>query len=194
MSSTNTGAPDIAHAKAWLEDAAAKLRRWAREIEDASARENEGEHPVDRLRDLAATIADVAERAPLPVANGAILVMTGSALAAWSEAQQLITRASEWAQGADIPFELTQDDTGLRIVARRREQVAEMELSLHRGLAHLATVNQRHDGPVTVTRDSEGSFYWRHTQSGYHGGLIFHANYADTGRERLPVGTWSIHT
>jgi hypothetical protein len=186
MSAVKGSAPNIAHAKAWLEDAAAQLADFAND-EDVEARASE-------MRDVRATLLDVANRAPLPVAHGAVVVMDESAITAYHEAVQMIARAQRWCEGTDLSFEVTQGDEGIRIVNRRREQVAQMELSLYRSLVHLSTVAQDYDGPCHVFRDSEGSFFWRHTngEPPYHGGIIFHASH-DAG-ERLPVGTWSIHT
>lgn len=183
--STTTGAPNIAHAKAWLEQSATALKHHA----------NYDSLTDDEIRDHAATVADVAKRAPLPVANGAIVVMDASAIAAYHEAVQMIAHAQRWSEGTDLSWEVISGDdghAGVKIVNRRREQVAQMELSLYRSLAHLSTVAQDYDGPCHVHRDGEGAFFWRHTQSGYHGGIVYHANHENG--ERLPVGTWSIHT
>lgn len=73
--------------------------------------------------------------------------------------------------------------------------------SFYRNLMHLIITNQQHDGPLTIFTDfAPLSFFWKHADSGYHGGLIFHMN----SDERVPVGDaenpkygfgiWSIHT
>ncbi len=191
MSAVKGSAPNIMHAKAWLTHSAQLLADFAND-EDVQAR-------ADEMLDVRAVLLDVANRAPLPVENGAVVVMDESAIAAYHAAVQKIAHAQRWAEGADLAYELVEDGTALRIVNRRREQVAAMELSLYRSLAHLSTVAQNYDGPCHVSRDGECSFFWRHTNGDtdappYHGGIIYSASYAEKGTERLPVGTWSIHT
>lgn len=190
-----SGAPNIQHAKAWLESTVSELHELAHTTGTSA------------LGDIAATVSDVAKRAPLPVEHGAVVVAQASAIEAYSEAMTLLLAAQVWAQDASDIIITTDakaqefgvegdviDEMALVETASRRERVITMELSLHRCLSHLMIVNQDHDGPVTVSRDGQGSFFWRHVQSGYHGGIIFHPDYAEKGTKRLPVGTWSIHT
>lgn len=75
----------------------------------------------------------------------------------------------------------------------RRAQLYSMERSFLSNAARLLFETNSHDGRLYITTDSAPlSFFWRY-ESGYHGGLIFHPIYVN-GTERLPVGTWSIHT
>lgn len=112
---------------------------------------------------------------------------TASARQAYNEARILLMNANQWAETCDA------NDTEETLNARR-EKYREMELSLHRNLVHLLTSGSEHDGDLRITRDGLGCFFWIYAKSGYHGGLIFHADYAEHGTERLPVGYWSIHT
>lgn len=112
-----------------------------------------------------------------------------SANVAYREALDLIAGARNWAQGMDI--DITDAKAAEAEVYYRQAKLAEMERSLLSNLVHLMTGPQAHDGPITVTRDMEASFFWHHEKSGYHGGLIFHQ---DSRPADVRVGTWSIHT
>lgn len=112
---------------------------------------------------------------------------TASARQAYEEARSLLMEANQWAEHCDA------DDT-VETLTARRERFQKMELSLYSNLTHLLTSGTEHDGDLTITRDGHGCFFWAYKRSGYHGGLIFHADYAEHGSERLPVGYWSIHT
>lgn len=78
---------------------------------------------------------------------------------------------------------------------QRRAQYASMERSFLSNAARLLfeSNNPAHDGDLRIYPDGAPlSFYWRYERSGYHGGLIYHPIW--DGEEKLPVGTWSIHT
>jgi hypothetical protein len=121
-------------------------------------------------------------------------VVTTDAINKYRECLELIEQAHRWAQGEDIPWEQV-GDHGQEIVRERRERVADMERSFYKSFMHLITVSQHHDGPLTINADAApGSFFWHHKKSGYHGGLIFHRAWGNSGKDPMPYGTWSIHT
>lgn len=113
----------------------------------------------------------------------------------YGDCLKAIEAARAWAQGADLDIE---DSVGgweeaQDIVARRGEKVAEMERTFLANVARLF-FTPASDGMLTIHTDvAPLSFFWRY-ESGYHGGLIYHASHASEGTERLPVGTWSVHT
>lgn len=131
--------------------------------------------------------------------GGAMVVMTEGAIQAHGEATKFLMDASLWAENVEILWSDAETNSECiaaagRETEHRRRQVADMQASYWRCMAHLLTVPQHHDGQVVVSRDGEACFFWRYPKSGYHGGIVFHASYANKGTERLPVGTWSIHT
>src|SRR3954470_7451600 len=104
MSTVKGSAPNIAHAKAWVEDARRQLLDFAND-EEVAAR-------AEEMRDVAATIADVANRAPFTVPNGAVVVMDASAIEAYHAAVQMIARAQRWSEGTDLTWEVISADDG----------------------------------------------------------------------------------
>jgi hypothetical protein len=119
-----------------------------------------------------------------------------------TEASKMIHEAKQWAAG----FQWA-EDTGFTAESQAKfsdewrnryqkmqDRVDEMELSWLRSLVHLIQLaSNSYDGDLRLSWDSPDSLFFHHPKSGYHGGLIFHPDYAD-GRKRLPVGTRSIHT
>lgn len=110
------------------------------------------------------------------------------------QAQQMIRTAESWLAGNQWweDLELDPSTPAWREEYHRQEgNIREMELSWYKNLAmllHLAFQS----GQINIYFDAEDSLFWREPTSGFHGGLIFHANrHKET---RLPVGTWSIHT
>jgi hypothetical protein len=131
---------------------------------------------------------------PHPDAN---MIVHSSARESFDMALDMLRAAQEWANDlesirADIDDRPSGNDGFSRtlegVFNERRDRVAAMELSLYRELAY-RFVGRKTDG---IWRDGQGSFYW--SGEGMSGGLIFHADYAPGGRDRLPVGTWSSHT
>lgn len=120
----------------------------------------------------------------MPVQERVVNVATieVSAQDAYQEVQAMLIQAQTWVNEAEDEEQL----------ATRREKFTEMSESFHRNIAHIIFTSQNHDGPVTLSRDGFGSFFWIHGKSGYHGGLIFHRSYGEDGDAR--IGTWSIHT
>lgn len=122
--------------------------------------------------------------------------ITDGAQQAFVEAQQKLIEARQWVENGEwfVEDEIT-ISTGDEIQQRAQEyhdQLREMEYSLYSNLCHLFFARQDHDGLLEFWRDMEGSFFWKHTKSGYHGGLIAHPVYHNG--ERTPIYTWSIHT
>lgn len=110
------------------------------------------------------------------------------------ECRAAIEAARAWAMTcSDVAAEGPLDE--LRAISHDRlTKVAEMERSFLANLTRLVTSWSAHDGAITLYTDiAPLSFYWTHERSEYHGGLIYHPSYAN-GNERLPVGTWSVHT
>lgn len=108
--------------------------------------------------------------------------ITESAQETFREGERMLRDAKAWVDEAeDVPD-----------LERRRYRFHEMEMSFYTNIAHLIFTYQTYDGELAIDRDGPGSFFWKHKRSGYHGGLIFHADYY--GNEPQPVGTWSIHT
>ena len=112
-----------------------------------------------------------------------IITLTNSGIQAHREAMTLLMEARAWAD------RVRPDATHTHVLARKL--IEEMELSYYRNLCLLFTGAQEHDGPLTIHRDMEACFFWKHEKSGYHGGLIFHLNHQV---KNASVGTWSIHT
>lgn len=127
------------------------------------------------------------------------VTLSESGIEAHREALVLIQRAHVWAEGADLTWEQVEHD-GVKIVTERRAKAAAMELSYFRGLVHVMTMSQGWDGPLSIWRDTEASFYWRHhptvaSRRGMEGGLVFmrDSSLSKPG-EPLTIGTWEIHT
>lgn len=106
-----------------------------------------------------------------------------------------ITAARMWASGDRVLADLDDGDfdRAQEVVGEREALAAEMERSFHANVTRLI-FTPLGDSLLTFHSDPAPlSFFWRY-ESGYHGGLIYHASYASAGTERLPVGTWSVHT
>lgn len=133
---------------------------------------------------------------PVEHANNVVHVSPEARLR-YGDCLEAIKAAYTWAQGVDLVVGLASGEQSpneaQEIVRKREVQAAEMERSLLANVARLV-FTPASDGLLTFHSDPAPlSFFWRY-ESGYHGGLIYHASYASEGTERLPVGTWSVHT
>lgn len=109
----------------------------------------------------------------------------------YAECITAVHAAHVWAQGLDINLDVVTGEAAQEMVLERANHVHEMASSLSGNLTRLMFTPAA-DGKLVIMSDTAPlSFFWSY-ESGYMGGLIFHANHS--GDERLPVGTWSVHT
>jgi hypothetical protein len=106
----------------------------------------------------------------------------------------LIADAYAWASDYRVATDMANDNTASMVEEYNKRQALarEMERSFLTNWSHLTTSAQEYDGPIRIMRDMWCGFFWKHEKSGYHGGLLFHRNYAVQNNDR--IGTWSIHT
>lgn len=109
-----------------------------------------------------------------------VITMRGDSIAVWNHCRNFLAdqRRSAEGEGTDALLSWVQ-----------------MASSLYEGLLHVMLTANSHDGEVEIWPDGPPdtmSFFWKHPKSGYHGGLIFHANYKDGKRQE--TGKWSVHT
>ena len=111
------------------------------------------------------------------------------------KAQRMVDEAKAWAQIAwadDLEVDINNANQWREKYTEVQLWVREMEVSFYRCLLHLITLASQ-TGELKLSWDSENSLFFLEPSSGYHGGFIYHAKYAD-GEKRLPVGEWSLHT
>jgi hypothetical protein len=133
---------------------------------------------------------------PEPPRTDTVIVLSLSAIDAMLEAEKLISDAHMWAENltdlrADIGEAMDE-----RTLEARRAIVVKMRTSFYENFARLIRMTSGFDGhELRFYRDEQACLYWRHTKSGYEGGLVFHRNlsYSKAG-DPLGVGEWSVHT